>query len=66
MPGTTFLCSLDASPFEACGSPHVYMHLKPGRHVFRAISVDAAGEESPIRKVIFFAAKQPKRAHHAA
>jgi hypothetical protein len=57
-PGATYLCSLDGSPFRACGSPKVYRNLKPGRHVFAVKSVDAEGEASPVRAIHFVAARR--------
>jgi hypothetical protein len=61
VPGTSFLCSLDGSPFEACNSSVVYRHLKPGRHVLRVKSVNTTGAESPTEKIVFQAGKKPGR-----
>lgn len=42
-PGATFVCSLDRRPFTACTSPKRYRGLRTGRHTFRVIATDAAG-----------------------
>jgi hypothetical protein len=42
-PGSTFVCSLDTSGFDACSSPKTYSGLGDGRHTFRVQAVDAAG-----------------------
>jgi hypothetical protein len=55
--GITFYCSLDRAPFTVCSSPKVYRHLRPGRHLFRVMSVSADGGASPVRKVHFRAAR---------
>ena len=36
-------CKLDRGPWRACPASKAYRGLKPGRHVFRARAVDAAG-----------------------
>jgi Ca2+-binding RTX toxin-like protein len=40
--GATFRCKLDRGPYRPCASPRVFL-LRPGRHVFRVVAVDAAG-----------------------
>jgi YVTN family beta-propeller protein len=57
-PGVTFYCRLDKASFKPCHSPKVYRHLKRGRHVFKIKSVDAAGRESAVQKVKFFAGRR--------
>jgi PKD repeat protein len=57
-PGVTFYCRLDKAPFKPCHSPRVYRHLKRGHHVFKIKSVDAAGRESAVRTVKFFAGRR--------
>ncbi len=42
-PGATFVCSLDRRPFKPCTSPKRYRGLRFGRHTFRVIATDAAG-----------------------
>ncbi|HEU4462393.1 MAG TPA: hypothetical protein VFR75_07365 [Solirubrobacterales bacterium] len=41
-PGARFRCRLDRQPFRPCGSPRAYL-VPPGRHSFRTIAIDAAG-----------------------
>ncbi len=41
-PGATFRCSLDGAAFTACPASVTYK-VKPGRHTFRVVAVDAAG-----------------------
>jgi hypothetical protein len=50
--GSTFQCKLDRKPFKACRSPKKYKRLKPGKHVFKVRSTDAAGnvDQSPAVK----------------
>ena len=42
-PGATFRCTFDRKDLGACSSPAKVKHLKPGKHVFTAAAVDAAG-----------------------
>jgi hypothetical protein len=41
-PGAAFRCSLDGAAFSACPASVSYK-LKPGRHTFQVVAVDAAG-----------------------
>ncbi|MDZ5622522.1 right-handed parallel beta-helix repeat-containing protein [Nocardioides sp. HM23] len=41
--GTTFTCSLDQGPYNACISPKDYTNLSVGQHTFRVRATDAAG-----------------------
>jgi len=41
-PGGTFRCKLDRKPFAPCRSPRTY-RLAPGRHAFRVLAIDRAG-----------------------
>jgi Ca2+-binding RTX toxin-like protein len=41
-PGATFRCKLDLKPFRSCHSPQAY-RLAPGRHAFRVLAIDRAG-----------------------
>ena len=41
-PGATFRCKLDRKPFRPCRSPRIY-RLRPGRHAFRVLAIDRAG-----------------------
>jgi Tol biopolymer transport system component len=45
--GTTFLCSLDGGPAQACTSPFTTPALAPGEHRFEVRSVDAAQNLGP-------------------
>ena len=40
--GSRFSCRLDGQPFRICTSPRAYV-VGPGRHVFRVIAADRAG-----------------------
>jgi len=40
--GAHFLCKLDRQAFKPCRSPRVY-RLAPGRHAFRVLAIDRAG-----------------------
>jgi hypothetical protein len=42
-PRSRFECKLDHGPFKRCGSPRVYRHLAPGRHVFTVRAINADG-----------------------
>ncbi len=42
-PGSTFVCSLDGSPFAACSSTAHYSGLEPGAHSFSVRATDPAG-----------------------
>jgi hypothetical protein len=46
-PGATFRCKLDARPWTTCASPATYRRLAVGRHVFRVVARDAAGNVDP-------------------
>jgi len=41
--GSSFRCKLDRKPFKTCRSPQKLKRLKPGRHTFKVIATDAAG-----------------------
>ena len=41
-----FMCSVDGAPFKQCKSPH-RVRVKRGRHAFRVLSIDAAGNVDP-------------------
>ncbi len=43
----TFQCKLDRLRWATCRSPKRYGKLKPGRHVFRVRTTDAAGNRDP-------------------
>jgi hypothetical protein len=44
---TSFECSLDGGPFEACKAPKRYDRLSDGQHVFKVRATDAAGNADP-------------------
>ena len=44
--GSRFSCRIDGSPFRICTSPRAYV-LGPGRHTFRVIAADQAGNVDP-------------------
>ncbi|HEY7256631.1 MAG TPA: hypothetical protein VH476_08090 [Solirubrobacterales bacterium] len=46
-PGSTFFCRIDRRPAKPCRSPKSYGHLKPGRHTFSVVAVDAGGSTDP-------------------
>jgi hypothetical protein len=45
--GSSFECKLDGRKASRCTSPRRYAGLKPGRHIFRAWAIDAAGNRDP-------------------
>jgi hypothetical protein len=47
--GSDFQCKLDRKPFRPCASPQSYKKLKPGKHLFKVLATDAAGnaDQSP-------------------
>ena len=45
--GSTFQCSLDTAPWEACSSPKEYTGLAQGQHAFEVRAINTAGEAAP-------------------
>jgi len=47
-----FRCSIDHRDFARCRSPKTYRNLKSGRHLFRAVAIDRAGnrDDTPARR----------------
>lgn len=46
--GVSFECQLDRRAYAPCGSPKVYVRVKPGKHVFRVRALlDGAADPSP-------------------
>jgi hypothetical protein len=60
-PGAKFRCKLDSQPFKACSSPKTYRKLKPGRHTFEVVAVDAAGNVDRSPAVAHFLIPQPSK-----
>jgi Ca2+-binding RTX toxin-like protein len=52
-PGSRFLCKLDRKPYRGCASPRAY-RVKAGRHVFRVVAIDRAGNRDPSPVVFKF------------
>jgi hypothetical protein len=46
-PAAAFLCALDRKAFKPCTSPFK-KRVKPGRHKFRVLAVDALGNEGSV------------------
>ncbi|HEX5782294.1 MAG TPA: right-handed parallel beta-helix repeat-containing protein [Solirubrobacteraceae bacterium] len=44
---STFECSLDGAPFDACIGPAVYDGLEPGAHAFEVRAIDRFGNVDP-------------------
>ncbi len=59
----SFECKLDRHPFAPCGSPRVYKHLTPRRHVFEVRAV-AAGLTDPTPAVRKFKVKRERHHRH--
>lgn len=45
--GSTFRCGLDKRRYTPCRSPKRLKNLAPGRHTFRVVATDAAGNADP-------------------
>jgi Ca2+-binding RTX toxin-like protein len=52
-PGARFRCRLDRQPFRPCRSPRAYL-VAPGRHAFRVLAIDAAGNRDPSPALVRF------------
>ena len=60
--GATFACALDGAPYLPCHSPDKLRGLHRGRHVFRVIATDAAGNPDPTPAVYRWKVlKKPRR-----
>ncbi len=46
-PDSTFECKLDKKKFKACTSPRKVKHLDGGKHKFKVVATDAAGNTDP-------------------
>jgi hypothetical protein len=59
IPGSTFECSWDGKPFEACETPTTRYKLPYGRHIFsvRAISPQGVPDPAPPRRVFTLGAE---------
>ena len=58
--GSTFECSLDDKPFEACMSPKSYK-VKKGEHTFEVRATDAAGNTDPTPATQTWKVKKKKK-----
>lgn len=64
--GSTFRCKLDKHPLAVCPSTKRIGRLAPGRHTFKAFSVDAAGNEDPSPALVRFRVPgKPKNSRQA-
>lgn len=52
-----FRCKLDARPYRACASPRAY-RVTAGRHTFRVVAVDRAGNADPTAALFRFAVRR--------
>lgn len=55
-PGVSFRCKLDARPYRACTSPRAY-RVRVGRHAFRVVAFDRAGNADPTPALFRFAVR---------
>jgi Ca2+-binding RTX toxin-like protein len=55
--GARFRCKLDARPYRACVSPRKY-RVKVGRHAFRVVAIDGAGNVDPTPALFRFAVRR--------
>ena len=46
-PDSTFECKIDKKPYKPCSSPRRVTHLDEGRHRFKVIATDEAGNTDP-------------------
>jgi hypothetical protein len=46
-PHSTFKCKIDRKPFKSCTSPRTVKRLDAGRHRFKVVAIDAAGNADP-------------------
>lgn len=58
-PGSTFRCKLDKRAYSACRSPRRLKNLSPGRHTFRVVATDAAGNADPTPAKVSFRIPEP-------
>jgi hypothetical protein len=59
--GSTFRCQLDMHGPTPCKSPKAYLHLSPGRHIFKVTAIDPAGGGDPTPAVARFRMADPRR-----
>jgi hypothetical protein len=52
--GSSFRCKFDAGQFRSCRSPKTYSNLAPGKHVFKVVATDSAGNADPTPAVARF------------
>ncbi|HEU4739536.1 MAG TPA: calcium-binding protein [Solirubrobacterales bacterium] len=53
----SFRCKLDAGPYRACTSPRAY-RVKVGRHAFRVVAIDRAGNADPTPALFRFSVRR--------
>ena len=58
--GSSLACKLDSRPFSKCGAVVRYRALKPGRHIFEARAIDAAGNADPKPLIVHFRIPRPR------
>jgi hypothetical protein len=56
-PASMFECKLDKKPLKGCTSPKTYKKLKPGKHKFKVVATDKAGNADPTPAVAKFKIK---------
>ena len=55
--GSTFTCKIDKKAFKHCDSPKVFKKLKSGKHKFKVIATDKAGNADPTPAIAKFRIK---------
>ena len=59
--GSTFRCKLDKGQFKVCKSPKRIRRLADGRHTFKIVAIDAAGNEDATPASLRFRVKTEKK-----
>ncbi len=57
---SSFKCSLDGRPLSSCSSPKTYRGLRVGRHTFKVVATDAAGNSDASPATASFRIPKPK------
>lgn len=58
--GVSYRCKLDRGKFRPCSSPHTYLGLKPGAHLFQVVAVAAGGKADPTPALFGWKVLRPK------